>query len=764
MPLMPKALDATLNRKPSPVLALLALLSLHGCGGGGGGGSDNGNGNPQPPVQDPPVSALAFVPTTDFTTGSYSTINLRDRSVSRNLPATPGIIESDNAAVYFNQRAYVLNRFGFDSVTVLELADLTTAVKQFSTGNGSNPQDISFVRDDLAYVSLLASNDLLVVDSTAASGAEITGRIDLAPLLDPADTDGLVEATTMSRVGRYLFVVLQNLDNFAVTRPGTLAVVDTTSNMLVDTDATLEGTQGIELAGRNPVALTFVSDVGRLLVSSSGAFDVSDGGVESVDPYTWNAEGFLLTGADLGGGDLGDVVAVGGSKAYVVSGGFDANDVYIFDLQRDPDTGQIRAANARSIGLALPFIPGLALDEGNRLLVPDRTLTSPGLRLFDTFTDSEITVDPIDVGLPPNTPVVVPPSPPRVFVPTTDFTTGSYSTVNLSDRSAARDLPSRPGIAESDSAAVYYRDRVYVINRFGFDNISVLDTDNLSTAIRQFSTGNGSNPQDMAFVSDRQAYISLLGENDLLLVDPRAAAGNEITGRIDLAPLLDPADTDGLVEGASLVRVGRFLFIALQNLDNFVAARPGLLAVIDTATDSLVDVDPGEPGIQGIRLTGSNPVALRWSPELGKLLVSQAGNFGIADGGVESVDPFLWVSDGFLIGEAELGGGDVGELQSVGGRKVYVVAGGFDANDVQVFDVTPDPERGTLVASAPRSLGLELPFVPGLAIDSSGQLVVPDRTLTAPGLRLIDTLSDIEITTVPIDVGLPPLAPVILYR
>ncbi len=757
----PQTSRRLLPPRAAPLLALLPLLAPAGCGGGGGG---NGNGNPQPPVQAPPVSASAFVPTTDFTTGSYSMVNLRDGSVRVNLPAAPGIVESDNTAVYFNQRVYVINRFGFDSVTVLALADLTTAIKQFSTGNGSNPQDMAFVRDDLAYVSLLGSNDLLVVDPTAVAGAEITDRIDLAPLLDPGDTDGLIEASAMALAGRYLFVALQNLDNFAVTRPGTLAVIDTTDNTLVDTDPAVDGLQGIGLAGSNPVALSYVPEIGQLLVSTSGAFGVSDGGVERVDPYTLSGGGFLLTGDELGGGDFGDVAAVNGGKAYLVSGGFDANDVKIFDLQLDPASGAVSAANPRNIGLSLPFIPGLALDDGGRLLIPDRTLTAPGLRLFDTVADTEITAAPIDVGLPPNTPVVVPPEPPRVFVPTTDFTTGSYSTVNLADGSAANNLPSSPGIAESDIAAVHHHDRVYLINRLGFDNISILDTDDLTTATGQFSTGNGSNPQDMAFVSDRQAYISLLGENSLLLVDPRAPAGSEITGRIDLTPLLDPADADGLVEAASLARVGQYLFVALQNLDNFVAARPGILAVVDTAVDSLVDVDTATPGIQGIPLVGSNPVALHWAPDLGRLLVSQAGNFGVADGGVESVNPFQWSSDGLLIGEQALGGGDVGDLVSLGGRKVYVVAGGFETNDVRVFDLTPDPASGALIASAPRGLELELPFVPGLALDSAGRLIVPDRTLTSPGLRMIETATDTELTTGPIDVGLPPMTPVVLYH
>jgi hypothetical protein len=40
--------------------------------------------------------------------------------------------------------------------------------------------------------------------------------------------------------------------------------------------------------------------------------------------------------------------------------------------------------------------------KNQRLLVPDRTLTNPGIRVYDTFTDQEVTTDPIDVGLPPN--------------------------------------------------------------------------------------------------------------------------------------------------------------------------------------------------------------------------------------------------------------------------------------------------------------------------------------------------------------------------
>ena len=100
---------------------------------------------------------------------------------------------------------------------------------------------------------------------------------------------------------------------------------------------------------------------------------------------------------------------------------------------------------------------------------------------------------------------------------------------------------------------------------------------------------------------------------------------------------------------------------------------------------------------------------------------------------------------------------------SADGRKVYAVAGGFSENGVRVFDVELDPATGRFDGQNPRDLGLSLPFIPSLAMDDAGQLIVPDRSLEAPGIRIVDSFSDDEVTNSPIDVGLPPNAVVILY-
>jgi hypothetical protein len=355
---------------------------------------------------------------------------------------------------------------------------------------------------------------------------------------DEGDTDGLVEASPMVVVGKYLFIALQRLDGFSVVRDAYIAVIDTDTDTLVDVNPVTPEIDPIVLTGRNPNFMYYDEGLGKIVVSETGSYGMMDGGIEVVDPLSFEAEGFIIDEAALGD-DAGPVVMVDNVIGFVVVGGFFSNKVVAFDVAVDPGTGAVTVSNPRDLFSNSPFIPSLAVDDTKRLLVPDRTLASPGVRIFDSFTEVEVTASPLDVGLPPNTVMVIPTVPPVAFVTTTDYATGSYSTIDLSDLSASVNLPSTTGIIESDNTAVYFNNKVYIINKFGFDNITVLKVSDLTTAIKQFSTGNGTNPQDMAFVSDTQAYVSLLGSNDVLVVDPTESSGNEITGTIDLSVFLD---------------------------------------------------------------------------------------------------------------------------------------------------------------------------------------------------------------------------------
>ncbi|GAB4280379.1 MAG: hypothetical protein Kow0092_36030 [Deferrisomatales bacterium] len=342
--------------------------------------------------------------------------------------------------------------------------------------------------------------------------------------------------------------------------------------------------------------------------------------------------------------------------------------------------------------------------------------------------------------------------PGTAFVTTTDYSTGGYATIDL-DTLEARALPGS-GIVESDNAAAYHGGKIYVINRMGFDNITVLASSDLAVPTIQFSTGNGTNPHSTALVNDTKAYVSLYGADYLLVVNP--ATGEEL-GRVDLSGF---ADADGVPEASPMVIVDGKLFVALQRLNRdrwFASTDASYLLVIDTATDRVVDADPSTADTDDpILLTGTNPQFLLYDETLDRILVSETGDYGAQDGGLETVDPATYRAEGFLVTEADLGG-DVGALAVVDGSKAYVVVTDPSwANDVAVVGKNEDGSWQKQGA-----LGLPGAFIPSLALDCRGRLLVPDRSAEDPGVRFFDTDADQEVDGSPVDVGLPPNAIVV---
>src|SRR6185295_10088614 len=107
----------------------------------------------------------------------------------------------------------------------------------------------------------------------------------------------------------------------------------------------------------------------------------------------------------------------------------------------------------------------------------------------------------------------------------------------------------------------------YVINRFGADNIQVLDGTTYAL-VKQFSVGNGGNPYDIAFATSTKAYVTRYESTDLWIVDPTSGAH---TGTVSLAGL---ADADGIPEMDRLEMVGPLLFVSLQRVDRNAGFQP----------------------------------------------------------------------------------------------------------------------------------------------------------------------------------------------
>lgn len=338
-----------------------------------------------------PSQPFLVVTTTDFSSGSLAVLEPGQSTATTNILN----IHSDAVAAYYGGNIYVINRLGQDNVTVLDAADPGVVLRQFSVGNGMNPQDIAFVSPTKAYVSLQNSSSLLIVDPSTGL---IDGSIDLSSF---ADADGLPEAGEMEMRNGYLYVACNRLDrsdpwNWLPTDESPLVVIDTASDTVVDIDPSKPGTQGIPLQLKNPVALARSGD--RLILSSAGSYwDMTDGGIEIVDLVGHRSEGIAAGEGDLGG-NVGAMVVASSTKGYCVV--LDASWSYSL-IAFDP---QARRILRKLEGVESPW-GGLAV-LGDLLYVGDRSVSNPGVAIYDTATDAKI-AGPVSTGLPPGSIAVV---------------------------------------------------------------------------------------------------------------------------------------------------------------------------------------------------------------------------------------------------------------------------------------------------------------------------------------------------------------------
>jgi len=302
----------------------------------------------------------------------------------------------------------------------------------------------------------------------------------------------------------------------------------------------------------------------------------------------------------------------------------------------------------------------------------------------------------------------------------------------------------------SDAVGREHNGLVYVVNKLYADNIQVLDPEDAFSTVRQFSVGPGSNPQDIAFVSDTRAYVSRYESVWMLEVDPTTGA---VTDSIDLSSF---ADLDGTPEMAGVAYAGGYVFVAIQRIDRDVywtPVPPSYLAVIDPVTNALVDVDPDTPGTQSIELEATNPYGeLLVDGSSGLLFVPESGDWGALDGGVEIIDPATLTSLGFATTEAALGG-DINDVTlDVGGRAHATIS--VASPSWESYVVAWDVSSGALLEEVYRPGGWSVADIEVHA--GSAQLFVSDRTYTEPGVRVFDAVSGDEKTTAPIFTGLPP--------
>lgn len=262
--------------------------------------------------------------------------------------------------------------------------DTWATVLRIPTGAGSDPEDIVFAGGAKAYVSLAGAAFVLVVDTAAGA---VTGAVDLSAF---ADADGVPDLGRMEVHDGRAFVQVRRRshEGGSVTPvpPSLIAVIDVVTDTLVDADPQAPGTQAVVLTGLDPVGDMQI-DGGFLHVIEQGAYEAIDehGGVDRIDLATLAAAGFVTTEGQLGGH----------ADCFVLASPTTGYAVTHTDWTLSSHLTRFSRADGSSEGTVLEIVGThtreLALDAETGLLYFPVSAADPGVRVFDTATDTALT-------------------------------------------------------------------------------------------------------------------------------------------------------------------------------------------------------------------------------------------------------------------------------------------------------------------------------------------------------------------------------------
>lgn len=327
---------------------------------------------------------------------------------------------------------------------------------------------------------------------------------------------------------------------------------------------------------------------------------------------------------------------------------------------------------------------------------------------------------------------------------TTDFSTGGIALQDAGECTAREVGIPVPGDAAVQSWGGY----IFVVGRLGFDHITVCEATQPDVVLSQYSTGNGTNPQDIAPAAPGRAFVTLFERSHVLVIDPLTGGS---LGTVDIALFADP---DGIPEATRIVRHDDRVYVVCQRLDRSTPmmdpAGPGCLAVLEAATGAVVDADPSTPAIDPIWLPSSNPTDITQAGA--DLYLACTGSWSLADdGAVVHVD--LRTGQTRIVAEEQDLGANLSGL-AVWGSTAFVAVSYPDWSNA----VIPcDLASGTWGAPIEGTSGGYIPDL--LAHD--GVLYVADQgTWSDPGqagVLLVDAATEGPICG-PVSTGLPPFA------
>lgn len=269
----------------------------------------------------------------------------------------------------------------------------------------------------------------------------------------------------------------------------------------------------------------------------------------------------------------------------------------------------------------------------------------------------------------------------------------------------------------------------------------------------------GCSPVDVAVVEPVRAYVSCQTGTHLLRLDLDTG---QTTPVVDLSGF---ADADGIPDMNLMAEFEGRLFVQLQRQFGSMLQPPAMIAVVDVATEQIVDADSNQPGDQAIVLAGTAPkLRMEVVESSRRMIVSSTGTFHDA-GGIELVDLDALASLGFVEPEQS----PEPKLGADGGPMVML----DEVNGLLIFS-TDFPQSSHLVEFSLTDGVMDWPpalfdiigyFATTLALDQpAGYVYVPDGSTIPSSVQVLDTATYSLLSTVQLTPGTTVLDVIVIPR
>ncbi len=340
----------------------------------------------------------------------------------------------------------------------------------------------------------------------------------------------------------------------------------------------------------------------------------------------------------------------------------------------------------------------------------------------------------------PAPPVV--PAEAMLVMTTSDFTTGYFSTISLESLKVYKDIFP----VHSDAVVKSTGGEIFVLNRYGADNVVKVSPWENFRPVYEVSLGNKSNPQDIALVSPTLAYVSLHNRDYLAAIDP---GNGKTVGAISVSAW---SDSDGYPEASSLYTNETTLYVTLQRLNRNSGG------VWQPSGDSrLISFNAVNKTFLADYISPfDNPVsAIRKHPVDNSLYVSTPANFGVnysLDGGVTLLNLTTSTFEASPLTETAAG------LEILNSIIVSSSLGFAIASDenFQSYLLAFDPQAGTILHTLAELTSSDGGYFADFAWDGADRIFVADRSVSKPGIRIFSVTTFAELTSNPLSTGLPP--------